>query len=86
MQAQSVWSVKVTKSELHSCPDTWHPRASPQRALVAGAYAYHSTLGTSHTKLVVSETVCMCIATYALQKLLQMTQGHNIYIFLRIPN
>ena len=44
------------------------------------------TLGTSHTKLVVSETVCMCIATYSLQKLLQMTQGHNIYIFLRITN
>ena len=45
-----------------------------------------NTLGWSHTKLVVSETVCMCIATYSLQKLLQMTQGHNIYIFLRIPN
>ena len=30
--------------------------------------------------------VCMCTATYSLQKLLQMTQGHNIYIFLRITN
>ena len=29
-----------------------------------------NTLGWSHTKLVVSETVCMCTATYSLQNLL----------------
>ena len=60
--------------------------AGVQGAAPLGKISWKSTLGTSHTKLVVSETVCMCIATYSLQKLLQMTQGHNIYIFLRIPN